>query len=134
MVAVYVFDPETNSVVSKAAKTDLGRVVAKDGSLLPTPAMDIIPVTEFYDHEAVSELVPSGGQGCQVHVECLHCGFETVYGVYALFGQRNGYDEPRSRCTECGLNVWKEVDRQWSSCDWSGYFEWAESPNKSRVE
>lgn len=51
----------------------------------------------FYQHDAVQDAVPQSTRGAQVHVECMVCGFETVYGVRALIkygrwpNERNGY-------------------------------------------
>lgn len=124
-----MFDPVRESVIGKAKRVKIGDVVSEDGSLLPTAAMEVIPVDEFYDHEAVSDLVPEGSQhGCQVHVKCLNCGFETVYGLNALYGRYGSNDHPEANCDECELNVWEEVERQYSPCDWSDSFEWAEAP------
>lgn len=134
MEEVYLFDAESELVVGEGVRNEEGCVVVKDESLSALTEFTVIPKDSFYQHELIQDIVPQGRRGTQVHVECMKCGFETVFGVRALIrssrweSKRDGYPKRSSGCRECGENVWKEVSRQRSPCDWSDEFEWADSP------
>lgn len=133
MERVYLFDPDAKTVVEKGKQNSRGTVVV-DGELTGVSDFIAIPVKSFYQHEAVQNVVPKGQVGTQAHVKCMCCGFETVYGAFALIkdvsweNKRNGYPKRSNSCRECGENAWKEIRWQSGTCDWSDSFEWADPP------
>lgn len=139
MEEVYLFDSESETIVGEGVRNEEGCVVVQDESLSALTQFTVIPKSGFYYHESVQEVVPQSRRGTQVHVECMKCGFETVYGVRALIrssrweSKRDGYPQRSAGCQECGANVWKEVCRQFGTCDWSDEFEWADPPEGNGV-
>jgi len=137
MEEVYLFDAESASVIGEGIRNEEGCVVVQDESLSSLTEFTVIPKMEFYMHPEVQDVVPQSRRGTQVHVECMYCGFETVFGVRALIrssrweSDRNGYPNRSSSCRECEENVWKEVQRQAGTCDWSAEFDWADPPEKN---
>lgn len=139
MERVYLYDTKSEEVVGTGKQTDTGLVISDEAvEKYGSPSVVVIPKSEFYMDERVSdEVVPTQRRGTQVHVACMCCGFETVYGVRALIrssrwdSKRNGYPQRSASCRECGENAWKEVERQYGPCDWSDSFEWADPPEQT---
>jgi len=132
--SVYLYDSVSEEIVGEGIRNSDGCVVVQDSELGSIGEFVVIGKDEFYHHEDIQDVVPKGMGRTQVHVECMACGFETVYGVRALIRdsrfemERNGYPKWHQSCQECGENVWKEIRRQSGTCDWSDTFEWAEAP------
>lgn len=130
MEEVYIVDMEDETILGVGKRNESGEVVVSV-DLERVNEFEVVPVIGFYEAECLDGIVAEGLRGTQVHVECMKCGFETVYGVKALMrerGTREGY--PKKACQECGANAWREVERQTGTCDWSDSFDWAEPPER----